>query len=138
MSQNEIQTPWEKYCADELTLVRPILARHGFALEETQIHLGGERAVISGNKLVLVGRRLSDGKRVIIKASSRSDGKEELKRERASRELLHQIRFAYAVLLSPEELGWFDEHGCIVSITEFLEQDCAFLALQREISAKRQ
>jgi len=118
---------WEKYCQEELEKIQPILQRHGLELEQTQTHLGGERAVISGNKLVLMGRRKEDGRRVIIKATSRDEGKKELEQERASRELLKRIKFAYAVLLSPEELSWFEEGGMTVSVTEFLEQDRAFL-----------
>lgn len=127
MGMIDAKTTWERYCAEELVRTRPILERHGFELDETQVHLGGERAVISGNKLVLVGRRIADGKRVIIKASSQDDGKRELLQERTSRELLRRINFAYAVLLSPEDLGWFEEGGSIVSVTAFLEQDHAFL-----------
>jgi len=127
MGSTDIKARWEAYCTEELARVRPVLSRHGFELEDVQIHLGGERAVISGNKLVLLGRRTADGKRVVIKASSRPDGKRELEQERASRELLQRIRFAYAVLLSPEDLGWFDEQGCLISVTAFLEQDRAFL-----------
>jgi hypothetical protein len=123
----DARSAWQDYCLEELTLVREVLARHGYALDEDQKHLGGERAVISGNKLVLLGRRTADGKRVIIKASSRPDGMGELKRERACREIIQRIRFAYAFLKSPEELGWFEEDGCLVSVTEFIEQDCAFL-----------
>lgn len=127
MEQMNADAAWKKYCEEELARTRKIFERRGFGLEETQTHLGGERAVISGNKLVLVGRRLADGRRVIIKASSQPDGIRELKQERASRGLLQRIRFAYAVLKSPEEFGWFEEQGCAVSVTEFIEQDCAFL-----------
>ena len=118
---------WKTYCEQELQLVQPMLARLGFALEETQVHIGGERAVISGNKLVLLGYRLSDKKRVVVKVSSHSQGKQELRHARTCQRLLNEIHFAHKIFLSPEELVWHEESGAIISITEFIEQESSFL-----------
>ncbi len=118
---------WNTYRAQELQLVHPLLARLGFALEETQIHIGGERSVISGNKLVLLGYRLSDKKRVVIKVSSHPQGKQELRHARTCQRLLNDIHFAHKIFLSPEELVWHEEAGAVISITEFIEQELAFL-----------
>jgi hypothetical protein len=118
---------WEQYCFEELARVRPVLTRVGFELDDVQPQLGGERSVISGNKLVLFGRRISDGKRVVIKASSRPNGRAEIQRERSCRDLLERIRFAYNAFLSPEQIAWYDDAGCLLSITEYIEQDCPFL-----------
>lgn len=118
---------WEQFCTKELNIVRPVLARLGFALDEIQPHLGGERAVISGKKLVLLGKRLANQTRVVIKVSSHPEGKQEMNHERACRSVLDRIQFAYAVFVTPEQLLWHEEQGCLITITPFLEQDCAFL-----------
>lgn len=118
---------WQEYCETELRKIRPLLTDLGFALDQEQIHLGGERSVISGKKVVLLGRRLRDGKRVVIKASSSLAGKREMELEHTCRTVLDQIQFAYNIFLSAEELLWQEEQGCRLSITAFLEQDLPFL-----------
>ncbi len=118
---------WQEFCKNELAILNPLLIKLGFALEETQIHLGGERSVISGKKLVLMGYRVNDGKRVIIKASTHPDGKKELTHGHVCRTLLDQIQFAYTVFLSPEELVWHEEQGCLISISAYIEQSSTFL-----------
>lgn len=120
-------TSWEDYCQTELQIIRPLLANLGFSLDKTQIHLGGERSLISGYKLVLLGERLSDKKRVVIKASSHPDGQREMEQAHAARVLLDDIRFAYNVFLSPEELVWERIQNCLISISTFIEQDQTFL-----------
>jgi hypothetical protein len=118
---------WQAYCEQELALINPILARLGYALEEAQVHIGGERSVISGNKLVLLGYRLSDKKRVVVKASSHPQGKQEIQHARTCRVLLNDIHFAHKLFLSPEELLWHEESDCLISISEFIEQERSFL-----------
>ncbi len=120
-------TAWEAYREQELALITPILARLGFELEDVQVHIGGERAIISGNKLVLLGRRLTDGARVIIKASSHPAGKKELLHARTCQSLLNDIHFAHKIFLSPTELLWHEEANAIIAITEFIEQTQPFL-----------
>ncbi len=127
MTHVSATTSWEGYCQAELRILRPLLAAHGFALEETQVHLGGERAVISGKKLVLLGTRLKDQQRVVIKASSHAEGQKEMREGHAARLLLDSLDFAYKAFLAPEELGWYEEQGCLISITAFIEQSQTFL-----------
>lgn len=119
--------PWQTYRENELARVHPLLARLGFALDDAQIHLGGERAVISGRKLVLLGRRRADGRRVVIKGSSSPEGKREMEREHICRAVLDQIPFTEQIFLSPEEMLWHEEDGLLLSITAFLEHDRPFL-----------
>lgn len=118
---------WDDYCTQELAKLAPLLSGVGMVLDDAQPHLRGERALIGGNKLVLVGRRISDGKRVVIKASRHPEGQREMLREQVCRTLLNEIKFAYNVFFSPEQLVWHDTPECVVSITAFLEQTCAFL-----------
>jgi hypothetical protein len=125
--KNSSSQSWEQYRTEELARVTPILTRLGFHLDEEQVHLGGERSVISGKKLVLLGTRVSDQKRVVIKASSSATGKHEMELEHTCRLVLNEIRFAYTVFLSAAELLWHEERGCRFSITAFLPQDRPFL-----------
>lgn len=118
---------WNTYRTEELARIRPEVERLGYALDETQVHIGGERSVISSYKLVLLGRRVSDQARVVIKASSHPRGREELKHARACQALLNTIHFAHKVFLSPEELVWEDANDLSISITAFIEQPRTFL-----------
>lgn len=118
---------WSEYRDIELAKARPLLARHGFILDEQQVHIGGERSVISGRKLVLLGKRAADNRRVVIKISSFADGKKELLLERTCREMLDRIHFAYGVFLTPEPLAWIEEGPTLVAVTAFIEQACSFL-----------
>lgn len=127
MTYRATDATWQDFCKAELEILQPLLARLGFALDEQQIHLGGERSVISGKKLVLLGYRISDHKPIVIKASTHPDGRKEMEQRHAARVLLDDIKFAYNVFLSPEELVWHDENGCLVSITAFIDQPITFL-----------
>lgn len=122
-----LTTSWLQYRDDELAKVGPLLARHGFHLDEQQAHIGGERSVISGRKLVLLGQRKSDGRRVVIKASSSTEGQKEIRLERTCREMLDEIRFAYDVFLTPEPLAWIEEDGVLIAVSAYIEQTCSFL-----------
>jgi hypothetical protein len=104
-----------------------ILNDLGFTLDPNQIHIKGERAVISTNKLVLLGHHAHDNKRVVIKASNNPDGIAEIRREQTCRELLPQIKFAYQTFASPSELLYIERQGYLIMVTEFIEQDLPFL-----------
>lgn len=118
---------WQKYQKEELKKISPILHRLGFSLDEFQPHASGERSVISGKKLVLLGRRLSDSVRVVIKGSSSPEGKTEMRDEQRRREALDAIPFAYRTFFSPKQLVRHEERGLLISIHLFLEQSCPFL-----------
>lgn len=122
-----LPTSWNDYREIELAHLKPILSRLGFILDGTQVHIGGERAVISGRKLVLLGTQTKDGKRVVIKASSSPEGKQEMEREHRCRHVLDHLRFSYRIFHSPQELLWQEDDGCRISITEFLAQEHPFL-----------
>lgn len=133
MSLKTAKEIWEDYRAKEFDRAKPMLFRLGFELEEKQPHLGGERylmqsiTTVSGRKLILIGRRKKDGKRVVIKATSDDRGAEELRRERQCRQLLEKINFAYQTFFFPQEVLFGKFEGMTVSIQEFIEQDAAFL-----------
>ena len=80
-------------------------------------------------KLILLGKRKSDGKRVVIKATSDKNGMYELEHERICRDVLQKINFAYKTFLSPEEILFAKTGGYIISIQEFIEQEKLFLSV---------
>lgn len=131
---SDIQRDWEEYRARELAALRPLLAELGFELEEEQPHTGGERYLMQavttahGKKLVLIGRRTKDGKKVVIKATSDPAGIRELEFARESRRVLHRINFAYRVFRSPEEILFVKRGAHAISIHEFVVQEQGFLA----------
>ena len=128
------QQAWEAYCDAELRAVRPLLAELSYELDAVQPHLFGERYLMqavttaSGRKLILLGKRVGGGKRVVIKVTSDPAGRRELEHERACRRLLPSIRFAYRIFHSPEELFFGERAGRLVSIQTFIEQESTFLA----------
>lgn len=133
MSLKDAQQIWEEYKERELGRVLPVLAELGFALEDIQPHLGGERYLMRavttahGRKLILLGRRASDDKRVVIKATSDLAGTRELERERECRVVLGKINFAYQVFFSPEEILFTRRNGLAISVQAFIEQARPFL-----------
>lgn len=108
-----------------------MLQKQGYLLEERQPHMGGERHLTgpigSGRKFLLLGQRVADGMKVVIKASNNKKGVEEIEHERVCRRVLADIPFAYQTFLSPKELGYFKENDYTVLVTEFIEQEQAFL-----------
>lgn len=126
MVQNH-QKLWEDYRNKELEISEPILRDLGFALDKKQVHIGGERYISGGRKLVLIGQRISDNKKVIIKLSSDPKMKEEIMKEWQGRRVLERINFAYHVFYSPPEIIFKEIQDYLILITEFIEQDCNFL-----------
>ncbi len=124
---NEDKLKWEAYRERELREFSPILAKLGFMLDEDQPHVGGERYLMSGEKLVLLGRRASDEKRVVIKVSSQPEGMREIEREQACRAILKRVDFAYRTFLLPGELLFVRSGNCAISITAYIEERLAFL-----------
>ncbi len=118
---------WDAYKDAELKRVEPILIGLGYALDPVQIHLTGERYLLSADKLVLTGRA-SNGVRLVVKASSQSKGRAEIIREHRTRQALDRIDFAYLPFRTPRELAFVDQNGLTVLVTEFIEEARGFLA----------
>lgn len=127
MTTKNTKKEWMDYCHSEIESLRPILHDFGFTLGKEQIHIGGERYVIGEKKLVLLGQRLKDHLKVIIKVSSDPKGIAEIQRERQSRTMLKKIKFAYRVFFTPEEILYQEIEGRVIFITKYIEQDCQFL-----------
>lgn len=133
MQENNPKAEWEAYKMQELARVVPILTQHGFTLEKDQPHISGERHLMhavtttSGRKLILLGRRISDDMRVVVKATSDSGGVRELEHERMCRSMLHKLNFAYDTFHSPEEVACLQSEEMYVSIQKFIPQSKTFL-----------
>ena len=133
MFEQHTQSQWEHYKTKELAAITPLLEKLGFLLEPIQPHLGGERYLMqavtttSGRKLILLGRRASDGARVVIKVTRDMNGARELIHERTYRAALQKINFAYHIFFSPEELLFTTQDGYTISVQEFIEQERQFL-----------
>jgi len=129
----DTQGTWESFCASELLTIQPLLLELGFTLEKNQPHTQGERFLMhavtseSGKKLILIGRRISDNLRVIIKITRDPHGIRELVHERTCRTVLTQIRFAYDVFFAPTEILFTEKDGYTISIHEFISQEKTFL-----------
>lgn len=134
MPPDATQKAWEVYRGAELAVLHPALAALGYELGAEQPHTRGERYLMQavttagGKKLILLGRRTSDGTRVVIKATADPSGMRELKHERACRRVLKEINFAYQVFHSPEELFFGKRGGRLISIQKFIDQEAQFLA----------
>jgi hypothetical protein len=130
----EAKRAWDEYRERELAWLLPVLEGLGYALDEVQPHLAGERYLMqavttrSGRKLILLGKRVEDEKRVVIKATTDPNGIRELLHERLCRERLKDIKFAYRGFFSPEELLFVHTMGRVISIQAFIEQERSFLA----------
>jgi hypothetical protein len=113
---------WDEYCERELKAVRPVLSRFGFTLEEEQPHLGGERYLHRPHKLVLLGRRENDQKRVVIKISADPRGMRELEHEQKCYSTVKKIDFAYRKLLLPENILFTKCGKYLVSVSFYTEE----------------
>jgi hypothetical protein len=108
--------------------VTEILESIGFELDAEQPHIGGERFLMSKEKLVLIGKRKSDNTKVAIKISSKELGKKDIREERAARDLLQSIAFTDKSLLFPKELYWGERGQYLIWVIEFIEQEEVFVA----------
>lgn len=133
MPQIDYQQKWERYCQKELAVLLPMLKKLGFRIKKNQPHLAGERYLMqnvtttSGKKLILIGQRIRDNQKVLIKATSDKSGSKEIKHERILRQALKKINFAYRIFFSPKEILFIEQNGLTVFIQVFLENEYSFL-----------
>ncbi len=137
MSGADAKTEWESYRRRELEGLVPVLKELGFSLEKEQPHTGGERYLMSGKKLVLLGVRDRDGKRAVIKASGNAEGSREITREHDARRALATVRFAYRLPLSPEELYFGRSGSYTIAVTAYLAEPKPFLVRPLEEQCMR-
>ena len=129
MRANEKRETWEKWRDEEIARARAVLALHHYSLDDKQVHVSGERFLVSGRKLVLTGVRNADNLPVIIKFSSDLSGIAEIRDERHRREMLRDIHFAYHTMRFPEEILWHEGPTSLTLITRFIPQKNIFIEL---------
>ncbi len=124
---NKAQQEWEQYKKEELNKMLPIIEKLGFKLCQKQVHISGERYLMSGPKLVLNGFSEQTHEHVIIKASSQAKGMQEIEHERKCRVTLQQkIDFAYRTFFSPTEILFIKKRDYLIFITSYIEQKKSF------------
>lgn len=130
---SEVINKMETYTNDELAIIKSIIYKLGFIIDEYQPHISGERNLMravttkSGKKFILLGNRIEGGERVVIKVTKDSMGIEEIKRERICRDELKNIPFAYQIFSTPEELLFEKVDNYIISVQKYIEQKSTFL-----------
>lgn len=96
---------WEIYTKTELSILGPLLAKQGIELDYNQPHISGERFLMSGKKVVLIGKSIDSGERLIIKSSADVSGIGEIEKERLVRQTLEKLPFAYSPSLHQKSVG---------------------------------
>ncbi len=129
MKANEMKENWEKWRDEELIRARFFLSRFLYTLDDEQLHIGGERFLMSGRKLVLTGKNDKDGTRVVIKFSTEKSGMAEIRHEQETRRALEDVSFSYHSTTFPDQLFWEDSSDHVILITAFIEQPIVFIKL---------
>ncbi|MDO8408340.1 MAG: hypothetical protein Q7S95_03860 [bacterium] len=119
---------WGAFVREELRTLAGLLEREGFTLDEEQPHTSGERFLMTREKLVLLGMRTADGRRVVIKVSRHPAGHAEIRREKEVLDTLQRVAFASGAILLPSEVYFSTLSGYLVWVSEFIEQDEVFAA----------
>lgn len=117
---------WNNYKKNELNKISSVLHDLGFSLHTQQVHISGERHLMSGYKLVLIGKNNKDDKKVVIKISSKENGKKEIAHDHKARVSIRKIDFAYKAFHLPEEVLFTEYDGFTISITEYIEEPRSF------------
>lgn len=125
--KQQMKAEWDRYCAEELARARPLVEAEGFQIDDTQVHIGGERYLMSGRKLVLTGSRRADGMRVMIKVSSDAAGKAEIEAERNACAAVQTLNFSYRRFFVPEELFAGTRRDVLIVVTKYIHEEKPFL-----------
>jgi len=133
--QKDKKQIWQEYCQREVEILKPILKELGFELDSEQPLIFGEKyllkavTTVSGEKLVLLGRKIDDQKRVVIKVAIDREGIKEIERERLCREALEKINFAYNIFLIPKEIVFEKKGERTIFIQEYIDSKISFFDL---------
>jgi hypothetical protein len=127
MVKNTTKEAWDEYRKNELIKALPIIEELGFNIDQEQVHIDGERHLMSGFKLVLTGYQENNKKRVIIKLSSHPDGIKEIEHEHKTRKTILNIDFSYRSFFLPKEILFTKSGNYTISVTSYVEQEKSFL-----------
>lgn len=98
----------------------------GVVLDATQLHIGGERAIMSPNKFVLTGHLEKTGQKVVLKCAKHPQGITEIEEEHSIHAALSDFSFAEQELMMPEEIIYQKRGAYTVLVTRFVEQEKVF------------
>lgn len=103
-------------------------------LENDQPNIKGERFLMSGKKVVLIGRY--NNMRAVIKYSNDKDGIAEMKSERENKKKFLNLDFIKSKFSFPPELFWYNSGGKAILISEFIEQGASFISMPNSAQFK--
>ncbi len=118
---------WRDIFKDDLIEITPLVERLGFSLDDSQTHLSGERFLMTRNKLVLSGKKLSDDTPVIIKVAKHPEGRKEIEKEKRARDTLLSVAFSKESLLFPTEILYQHHKEWVLLVTEYIPQKKVFV-----------
>lgn len=118
----------DKKIGQNVKNIGSILLSFGFKLESYQPHIMGERKIKSLSKIVLIGRKLKDNSRVVIKTSDQKEDKKKINQERKIRQELENISSITKGLYIPKEIFYGQKGKFTFFITEFINQDKILVA----------
>lgn len=127
MKSTNARLSWIADTTKQTKIIGEILNTLGFKLDENQLHISGERYLMTRNKLVLSATKIDGNKRVIVKASEHADGKKEIATEKTFRDSLLSIEFTKKRVLFPKEIYYGKEKVYDLLITEYISQDKIFV-----------
>ena len=103
-----------------------LLEKLGFVVAEKQLHIFGEREVLSQEKLVLEAFD-AQNKKVMVKCSNTKAGIREIKKEKKIRDSLTTVSYSNDSIALPREVFYGSKNGYLFFITEFIPQDKIFV-----------
>ena len=118
---------WQSYKESELKILLPILTELGYTISDNQTHTQGERFLMSGYKLVLIGASTKNQERVIIKFSSKPSGSQEIIHEHHVVQTLKDIHFMSQAFLIPKSILFKNTKKYTLLINSFIEEEKGFL-----------
>lgn len=126
ISKINTKEDWDAYTQYELKKALPIINGLGFTIDKEQVHIGGERHLMSGLKLVLTGQNIKDKNKVIIKFSSKNEGKIEIEHEHKTRKVISNLNFSYRKFLLTEEVLFEKKDDYTISVVSYISQKKKF------------
>ncbi len=127
--KSNLTESWQSFVESETSFFLPILNNLGFEINNDQPHTKGERGAFRAKKIILLGERLSDKLKVVIKCARYKEGKEEILQEKKARGNLKNVDFAYHEFLEPKEI-YFENNkreNYLIQVTEFIHENIQFL-----------
>ncbi|TSD03491.1 MAG: hypothetical protein Athens071416_172 [Parcubacteria group bacterium Athens0714_16] len=132
MNSSDKQDVWNEKVTLEVKHISNILKLTGFELDIEQPHISGERYLMTRDKLVLVGTRIEDNLKVIIKVSDNKTGREEIRQEKKVRDALVSFTFSQNSVIFPTEIYFGQEENFLIWITKYINQEKVFASYSIE------